>query len=165
MFYEDLTPYSYSTDLVIPQLEGDINHERPTILLNVGWLDNQHPFITGISSEIFLDKLFELCVTQRKNESRGFHACQICHTLKFSSVTLKRKGQEIKIDLPDQMTMEKGGRKARIGSGEILVFNGKGIIYVAPNMIYHYVAVHNYLPPQEYIHAVLEINQSSIYYR
>ena len=159
MFYEDLSPYSYSTDLVVPQIEEGIIYKRRTSIVNIGWLDNQHPFITGFSSELFLDKLFKLYIIQRKNGYRGFHVCQLCHTIKSSSVTLKNKGQEITIDLPDPMIMEKGGRTALIGSREILVHNGKGIVYVAPNMICHYVAEHNYLPPQEFIHAVLEINQ------
>lgn len=40
-------------------------------------------------------------------------------------------------------------------SGEIRVFGENGVIYASPTMIYHYVKSHHYLPPQEFIDAVL----------
>jgi hypothetical protein len=42
-----------------------------------------------------------------------------------------------------------------LNSGEIRVFGQEGKIYAAPRMIYHYVAAHSYLPPQEFIEAVI----------
>ena len=41
------------------------------------------------------------------------------------------------------------------GNGEIRVPGANGTIYVAPTMIYHYVAVHDYRPPDEFIAAVM----------
>ena len=47
-----------------------------------------------------------------------------------------------------------GDNRHCLGSGDILIF-GPGDVYIAPNMIYHYVADHDYLPPDEFIQAVL----------
>ena len=35
------------------------------------------------------------------------------------------------------------------------MFTGTNRIYAAPNLIYHYVAVHHYSPPEEFVEAVL----------
>src|SRR5262249_15003835 len=42
----------------------------------------------------------------------------------------------------------------QLGSAEILVFGKGGKIYAAPNMIYHYVTVHHYKPPDEFLQAL-----------
>jgi hypothetical protein len=39
---------------------------------------------------------------------------------------------------------------------EIRVFGKGAVVYAAPRMIYHYVVDHHYLPPEEFIQAVLE---------
>jgi hypothetical protein len=41
-----------------------------------------------------------------------------------------------------------------LGTAEIRVF-GNGRIYTAPDMIYHYITLHEYQPPDEFIAAVL----------
>jgi len=41
------------------------------------------------------------------------------------------------------------------GNGEIRIFT-KPKIYAAPVMVYHYVKVHDYQPPEEFIQAVLQ---------
>jgi len=41
-----------------------------------------------------------------------------------------------------------------LGSAQIFVFGERGKIYVAPNMIYHYVTAHRYKPPEEFICAL-----------
>lgn len=41
------------------------------------------------------------------------------------------------------------------GNGQIRVPDDNGIWYAAPTLIYHYVADHQYLPPAEFIEAVL----------
>ena len=42
-----------------------------------------------------------------------------------------------------------------LGSAEIRVVSDEGQLYAAPNLIYHYVASHNYAPPSEFVRAVL----------
>ena len=70
---------------------------------------------------------------------RGFHLCELCHG-----------------SPPDAALHWRGGEKILLGSAEIRVFGLNGVVYAAPNMIYHYVLTHRYCPPLEFIRAVLE---------
>ena len=60
-----------------------------------------------------------------KNTMWGFHECEFCEGKRYQ------------------------------GAGEIHVVGPDGAIYVAPQLIVHYIETHNYLPPQEFIDAVL----------
>jgi hypothetical protein len=51
--------------------------------------------------------------------------------------------------------VRKGDEWITIGSAEIRVFGHDGRVYAAPNFIYHYVVVHHYQPPEEFVEAVL----------
>lgn len=42
-----------------------------------------------------------------------------------------------------------------LGNGEILVRGAADECYIAPVMIVHYIELHNYLPPREFMDAVL----------
>lgn len=46
------------------------------------------------------------------------------------------------------------GQPATLGSGELRVI-GEEEIYAAPTLLYHYVTAHQYLPPEEFVAAVL----------
>jgi len=46
------------------------------------------------------------------------------------------------------------GERIELGYAEIRVFGEKGKIYAAPNMLYHYVTVHHYKPPDEFVQAL-----------
>ena len=41
-----------------------------------------------------------------------------------------------------------------LGCGEIRVFGKQETIYAAPDMIFHFVKVHHYCPPAEFIEAL-----------
>ena len=60
-----------------------------------------------------------------KNPMWGFHECEFCR-----------------------------GRKAK-GNGEIHVIGQDDITYVAPQLIVHYIGKHKYMPPQQFVDAVL----------
>jgi hypothetical protein len=105
-------------------------------VLNVGWLDAEHLYSRQRASEELLDALFEIC-SRRVNKTRGFHLCPFCVSQSFG-VTASRKAESL-----------------TLGSAEIWVEAKDGKIYAAPNLIYHYVAEHDYCPPQEFIDALL----------
>lgn len=65
------------------------------------------------------------CCHRRVKQTRGLHMCEFCK-----------------------------GRKKPGGSAEIRVV-GNGRVYAAPELVYHYVVVHDYKPPKEFIGAVL----------
>lgn len=52
------------------------------------------------------------------------------------------------------------------GSGQIWIFGIADVIYVSPTLILHYVVDHRYLPPAEYIEAVMKCElPSSVSYQ
>lgn len=104
--------------------------------LNIGWLDAKHPFATGSVDEAFLGRLWAYC-QKSVNEFRGFHDCDFCDTI-VKPVTARRNDEEL-----------------QLGSAEIRVPGKNGIVYIAPNLIYHYVTVHHYQPPAEFIDAII----------
>ena len=53
------------------------------------------------------------------------------------------------------MKVSRHGRETRLGSAEMTVKGKDGKIYAAPNLIYHYMAAHDYDPPKEFVEALL----------
>lgn len=118
-YVQDLTPNTY---------HGPRNKYGA---LAVGWLDKEHPFTAGDTSQEFKDKLRVLVEKQSVMHYMGSHECQWCPR-------------------PSQHMM--GLR----GNGSIIVVSPTSdITYEAPVLIHHYVTEHNYLPPQDFITAVL----------
>jgi hypothetical protein len=62
MHFEDLSPHRRQ------------NHSGPP-RLNVGWLDSQHDFPTGLSPVGLLERLRTLAPVR---QTRGFHLCEFC---------------------------------------------------------------------------------------
>jgi hypothetical protein len=104
-------------------------------LVNVGWLDNKHAFARGKLPDQAIEALLDLCASP-VNRTRGFHTCPFCDNLGFGIV------------------VQKCGREFRLGSAEIRVRTAT-FTYVAPDMIYHYVVAHGYLPPQDFVSALM----------
>jgi hypothetical protein len=46
------------------------------------------------------------------------------------------------------------GERTSLGQAEIYVFGEEGRVYVAPTLIFHYVTVHHYKPPIEFVQAL-----------
>lgn len=134
MFFDDLTKYDYLAKYV-----QHLDSEREENALNVGWLDKKYPFKTGETSQAFKENLFRLC-QDPVNQTRGFHHCHFCENPTF--------GLEI----------TRNNIKVVLGSAEIRVKNDKGDDFAAPNLIYHYVTDHKYLPPEEFINSVLSMD-------
>ena len=100
--------------------------------VNVGWLNSAFP--QGKVPQACLDRLYYISQRYLRNRSLGHHECPFCPS--------HMRGNELEIYW---------------GNGEIWI-RGKGdIMYVAPTMIVHYIYRHAYLPPQEFIDAVLAL--------
>ena len=108
-------------------------------VLMVGWLDEKHDFKKGSIAETTLEKILSLCFTPTK-QTRGFHQSPFLNPS------------------PIGYPVEYKGKQMRLGSAEIMVKSTAGIVYRAPNLIYHYIKDCNYLPPQEFIDAVDSID-------
>ena len=128
MFFADLTPYEYGR-------EEPVSH-----ILNVGWLSREHPFRSGETPAGLVEALRRWIATP-VNLYRGRHLCEFCpEPVAF----LDRQGHRTIEPPPDTA-----------GNGEIRVPGADGRVYVAPVLVAHYVEVHEYLPPPEFVEAVL----------
>jgi hypothetical protein len=129
--YADLSAYEY-TD---PPEDGDRH-------LNIGWLDAEHPFTKGVLGDEALERLDNLR-SSPVNLFRGSHACDFCLA-------------ELRTQLPETGTALISALRdtGALGNGEIVV-KGAEAWYHAPVLITHYIRRHGYLPPQEFVDAVL----------
>lgn len=103
---------------------------------NVGWLERGHDFKTAKPSQELLDRLWRLCKTSVV-QMRGVHECEFCAA-------------------DDSFLAERNGERLLLGSSEVRVFSKDGDIFAAPTLIYHYVDVHHYRPPDEFLQALSE---------
>jgi len=111
-------------------------HPQPGVV-HIGWLDGKHDYPKGRVVGLVIEKLKRLA-TRPTELYRGFHVCELCS---------HPKGL-----LPEQ-DWEWG--KSRAGNGEIRVISGS-TTYAAPVLIVHYIQEHGYLPPEEFLRAVIE---------
>ena len=103
---------------------------------NVGWLTADVDFPTLSLDSQFVDRLWRFCKVS-VGQTRGFHKCELCSSREAH--VARRDGEEL-----------------LLGSAEIRVVSSQGRLFAAPNLIYHYVASHNYSPPPEFVLAVLQ---------
>lgn len=108
-----------------PDLSEYKRFPRRPGVLNVGWLDEAHPIAIGETTVEFQNALKDICNAPILL-FRGFHLCEFCEP-----------GNQVQ------------------GNGQIRVEDQNSQVYAAPTMIYHYVTVHGYRPPREFIEAVL----------
>src|SRR5262249_8774561 len=100
-----------------------------SFLRAVGWLDRNKPFSQGVCDARVIQRLIEL---QEKRGgfpllgTRGWHDCTLCAD---------------------------GSADGR--SYYEMFVPGDGVIYVCPEGIVHYVRQHKYLPPGEFINALV----------
>ncbi|MEM8860255.1 MAG: hypothetical protein AAGD96_18155 [Chloroflexota bacterium] len=102
--------------------------------LAVGFLGRKFKFPTGKAPAGFIEKLLPFCHPNKT----------VCHTHGKRKSPFDNTQIEINID----------GQAVTLGGAEIRVI-GQDDIFAAPDLIYHYVADHHYLPPAEFIEAVL----------
>jgi hypothetical protein len=111
-------------------------------MLNVGWLERERPYKTGpVPSG--LRRALQRLARDPKNLSRGFHVCDLCD---------RPRSAEGSTWLTRLWKWSEGPR----GNGEIHVRSRAGDVYAAPVLVVHYVKVHGYCPPEQFIQAVLE---------
>ena len=126
----DLSPYRNAPDKAIG-----------LIPLAVGWLTAAQPFPTGPVPPEFAAKLRSFCaaewVVPPPRAARRDGRCPLDKNCPRSSLTLSDSGATIHLD-----------------NAEIRVI-GDEDIFAAPTLIYHYVTVHQYRPPDTFIAAVM----------
>ena len=115
-----------------------LGHPPDEKILNVGWLDNEHSFPTGQLDSTVLDHLFGLCLKPVR-KTRGFHQCLLCPRLELGYL------------------VQHGGKERRLGSAEIRLKARNDVVFASPDMIFHYVRDHNYMPPAVFVKALEEM--------
>ena len=136
MYFQDFTAYRYGTyygrDRIISLEEVRM----------IGWLENGHNYPTGQVDEQTLFNLRKCLVIAERAalKYKGFHYCDFCSKGDWTS--------------RPKITFE--GKELFLGSNEIWLpsANAPELIYSAPNLIYHYIVEHGYLPPDEFLEAV-----------
>jgi hypothetical protein len=109
------------------------NQSGPDIV-NIGWLDAYHPYRKGETDISLIEKLLRHCKASPVNRTRGLHHCPFCSSY--------------------PITMRVGNEDIVLGSAEIRL-NGTGnVVFAAPNLICHYMAAHQYHPPDEFMAAL-----------
>jgi hypothetical protein len=134
-WYQDLSTYQYL---------GSKYLGSSLLMLNVGWLEQGRAFNTGLVPPELTIRLRKLA-QRPANLCKGKHICDLC-------------------DMPDDAKPIDDPSidrfldwiKERSGNGEIHVRSAAGKVYSAPVLIVHYVEVHGYCPPKEFVDAVLE---------
>jgi hypothetical protein len=128
--YEDLSDYTY-----------DISPFKLPGVVNVGWIDVRSQYPRGSVPELILQKIKDAAAGSEAfrplvDPVREFPKCDICGDLKLPC---------------------KGG--VFFKNSELWVPSGD-IVFASPISILHYIEVHNYLPPAEFIAAVeaLDLN-------
>jgi len=126
MHFEDLKACRYG--------EGPFDPKNWCVpLLAIGWLEYPRPFIQGDAPQ-GLPLRVRTLNSQAAEEFflftfLGLHDCSICAANGLGSVTL-----------PDSYSN--------------LFIPGSNVVFVAPGRVDHYIDVHSYLPPKQFIDAV-----------
>lgn len=115
--YVDLSNYDYK--------KGELEHPSK----NIGWLDAEKPFATGVVPREITHRL-DVLSCMRFNQTRGFKNCPLCGA-----------------------AMIKNTFGVILGSAEIKVPAAPSL-YSSPNMIVHFITSHFYFPPDIYLDAV-----------
>jgi hypothetical protein len=130
MHFEDLELLRYGN--------GPLNSESWHVPLRaIGWLEGSHPYTRGPTPIGLVEQLGALVDSAehvfRQYHFRGLHDCAIC---------------------------ESGHPGAQLARSHInLLIPGKRTVFACPAGIVHYLAVHSYLPPPEFIEAIQECPQ------
>jgi hypothetical protein len=136
-WYPDLSPYIYLQEH--RERHGLEHIPAGQVILNVGWLESGHDFPVGDPPPGFVDALAELCIGHPQALTRGWQNCLFCTDEEY--------------EYPSTFNID--GEKHGIGHGEVRVISKGGPTLSAPDLVLHYVDRHRYLPPAEFIEAVL----------
>ena len=143
-YYEDLSPCDYFGDW-------------PDTLRAVGWLEHDHPFETGSTEKVVIDRLADFLASAVQMPLTWAlvdkHICSLCLA---NGVPPARYFTSHGITVPVHET-EDCWNGVKIVSGRRNLFipaKGKQV-YVAPSTILHYIVEHNYRPPAEFQTALI----------
>ncbi len=130
--FADLSRYTYTAA------------EPGVDMRNIGWLGEASTFPTGKADPRVRDTLLRFAA-ERRNWMRGWHNCELCTV-------------ESPIEVPSRWDAR---GLQYLGNGELHVPTASKVTYVAPTLLIHYMDAHEYLPPREFLDAVLALAPSA----
>lgn len=137
MYFADLSPYSL-------HLRGAV---WPNVL-NVGWLDGNHPYERALADPAFVRKLVDVIAGSSSFDARvglrrGVEPCSLC-------------GQS-------PIIVHRGDSEIYLGRSSIWVPSGRSDYVAAPDVVLHYVEQHEYAPPAIFVDAVMTVDLAMRY--
>jgi hypothetical protein len=129
--------------------ECNFSSDQDISVLNVGWLSSSVSYTTGNIYDDFIKKLRRLVVNSESSpfkpivwRSRGQDSCPLCLLRDF--------------------VLEDNENTEILGSSEFFIpcYSKKNSYFISPSLIYHFIADHNYLPPEQFINSVMAINEN-----
>lgn len=161
MYFADLTPYSYDT-------YGLGNEDFPYTPthpeLNIGWLETGHPFETGSVPDPLKAFLWKKCLYENHELFCGYHYCDLCPEIDLTSIyaaiprnpRFERRTHEWSAEEARRnMNVEDAIYKLGLGLGNgVIRITGDSVVYVAPQLVIHYIEKHHYLPSQDFLEAL-----------
>lgn len=125
--------------MAIPDLQPYRDEKQFTTyreVLCIGWLYSNASFSAGTVITEVIEKLKLLLTSNAAtNHDRSITPCYLCDS---------RERVEVDID----------GGKIYLGSSEIWIPSFGHHVYAMPDMIYHYIQKHAYLPPIEFLESL-----------
>ena len=153
--YSDLTPCDYFDHEGTDGEEGGIGCRFSDSLLAVGWLDDFHEFPRGSVDPGVRRQL----VTLREHAHVpdwscffGYHFCDLC--IAGGYVRLPTF-VSCSTDAAESIVGERSASREPKGVCNLFI-PGRNSVFVAPELIVHYIDAHGYVPPAEFCEAVLE---------
>jgi len=160
MYYPDLSVYRIGRD--------EKGYTIFPMTKNVGWLSSERTFNIGLVQEKFLLNLKEILFMDTANANR-------LRNEKFPEILIEESyvrsppincpicNEKIIID-SDGLEYYTGSECKHVGNSALKIHViDKGVYYSFPALLYHYVKDHNYLPPQEFIDAVINFDFGNPY--
>jgi hypothetical protein len=142
-FFADLTTYVYGA--FSPSYAPERDEPWPGVpVVNVGWLDAEHPFPTGLVPPEVLARLSDQARV-RVRQTRGYHFCELCVRDLGGGSHVQSLDSGARNDLYESLPRESAEFRIR----------GIDVVYAAPQLVLHYIAAHQYLPPAEFCHAAM----------
>jgi hypothetical protein len=104
--------------------------------VHVGWIGSERDFPVGAVPDEFVRHLWGMC-QQPMSKIKGYQVCGLCES-PFGPLTIEWQGTS-----------------ANIGDGYLGVVANDGVLMIAPDLVFHYVVAHGYVPPREFIDGVI----------
>ncbi len=126
--------------------------------LCIGWLNHINDFPVGDTSDHVLDIIFELIKHNTIEQVRSYSPCLLCFpSMKaIREATLNGGGTEV-FAYHSNSAID----SILLGS-RVVLHKGADKNYIFPDLIWHYIKEHRYLPLQEFIKSIFAMDEYNL---